>query len=96
MTDETEYEYDYPTGSGAGLGQCTPEQIRAAMRVPTQVPSREQELQAQLTEARAVLKLVEWFTDPENTDCVWCQVCKRQGHKGHAPDCRLKKALEKT
>lgn len=69
---------------------------RAALRGDYQPEAEIAQLEAQLTEARAVLKLVEWFTDPENTDCVWCQVCKRQGHKGHAPDCRLAKALEET
>jgi hypothetical protein len=55
-------------------------------------------LEAQLIEARAVLREVEWCADNA------CPVCflyedSTDGHgrgPGHAPDCRLKKALGET
>jgi hypothetical protein len=45
-------------------------------------------LESQLAEARAVLKEVEWG---QFLVCMLCQREKRSG--GHAPDCRLAKAL---
>lgn len=71
MTDDTEHEYDYPMGSGAGLGQCTSEQVRAAMRGPSQVPSREQELEAQCAAMREALELdgqLEGFDCPHDAE----------------------------
>lgn len=48
--------------------------------------------EAQLTEAREVLRLVEWM--PRGTDAApRCPVCHAFEVKGHAPDCRLDKAL---
>lgn len=71
MTDDTEHEYDYPMGSGAGLGQCSPEQVRAATQVPSQVPSREQELEAQCAAMREALELdgqLEGFDCPHDAE----------------------------
>lgn len=59
----------------------------------------QERLEAQLAEARAVLKLVEW-----NCEGIYCPCCGGSNpeladhgkNNGHAPDCRLKKFLEGT
>lgn len=47
-------------------------------------------LRAQLAEARAVLKDLEWGVF---TSHLSCPVCHNGKHLGHAPDCQLAKAI---
>lgn len=57
------------------------------------------ELEAQLTEVRRVLKLVEWIGDDQMPHCHVCDVERWDGaggKHGHAPDCALAKMLEGT
>ncbi len=52
-------------------------------------------LEAQLTEARAVLKLVEWSGEGDFREESCCPVCGSAPEKGHWPDCRLAKMLSR-
>lgn len=57
------------------------------------------DIQAQLAEARAVLKEVEWCCKPYphyDPACPACEAYEPPLGTGHAPDCRLKKALGET
>ncbi len=51
------------------------------------------ELKAQLTEAREVLKLVEWQDYRGELYCSVCKAIAKPHGQGHAPDCRLAKVL---
>ena len=63
-----------------------------------------QKLQAERDEARAVLREVEWVDEVGGHEaCFWCQRINPELQfrvddrpAGHAPDCRLKKALGAT
>lgn len=66
-----------------------------AMPVPD-IITRHEELKTQLSEARRVLKLVEWIGDDQMPHCHVCDVERWDGaggKHGHAPDCALAKAL---
>ncbi len=52
-----------------------------------------EEAQAQLAECRAVLREVEWAEGRDHGRDGSCTLCTRDEDAGHAPDCRLKKAL---
>lgn len=52
-------------------------------------------LKAQLADAKAVLREVESVNVAltESYGCPCCPVCRKPSHLGHAPDCRLAKAI---
>jgi hypothetical protein len=85
--------FEWHRGAFEDCPECYPQGFKRQYQQrpsPAAYEQRISALEAQLAEAKAVLKLVEWNAG----DTPLCPACARPRTFGHAPDCRLAKVLE--